>query len=317
MAINVIRHQTDRGPRWAVLKDAFAFPLDESYPTTGAFFEMGGPTAAHNVRHDRGAPLSALDLLSPVTSDGDYICQGLNYAGHLREIGRDPADAVHNIIFQKAASCISGPYADIVRPPHVKCLDYEIELGLVMGRAINRPEPISDENFHLWIGGFVITNDVSARDVQVSHEQFHKAKSYRTFGPTGPYLSLLTPSEAQRWSEFYLELRVNGEVRQAAFAGEMVHGPGDTLRELSEIRNLKPGDMIATGTPAGVALKAPNALVQKIAATMTPEKRAQLLVKSASNNPNYLAAGDVIECTISTSDGAIDLGRQRTKVVDG
>ena len=123
-----------------------------------------------------------------------------------------------------------------------------------------------------WIGGLVITNDVSARDIQVSHEQFNKAKSYRTFGPTGPFLVLLSAEEMRRWGELVLTLKVNGEVRQNAPASEMIFGPAATLTELSQIRVLQLADMIATGTPIGVALKlATKALMMATSCWMATE----------------------------------------------
>ncbi|MEM6475383.1 MAG: fumarylacetoacetate hydrolase family protein [Pseudomonadota bacterium] len=314
MAVQVVRYQTDTSFGWGVHADGMVCPLNEDWPTTGAFLTDGGVEAA-NAARDFTIPLTNLNLLSPVTEDAEYICQGLNYASHLREIGRDPRDAVHNIFFHKAASCICGPGDEIVRPAHVKALDYEIELGLIVSRKITGPVSVTDENLDQFLGGVVITNDISARDVQVSHEQFNKAKSYRTFGPTGPFLVLLSSDEWRRYGELELVLTVDGEERQRCEASDMIHKPGATLTELSEIRDLKPGDMIATGTPGGVALKVPGKLAMLIGALMSPAKRSEIIARRAQSDPDYLRPGNTVTCSISTPDRMIDLGQLENTVV--
>ncbi|MEM6857345.1 MAG: fumarylacetoacetate hydrolase family protein [Pseudomonadota bacterium] len=314
MAVQVLRYKTAASFGWGVHADGMVCPLEGDWTTTGAFLTGGGVEAAYTAT-DFTAPLSDLELLSPVTSDADYICQGLNYASHLCEIGRDPRDAVHNIFFQKAASCICGPGDDIVRPAHVKALDYEIELGLIVSSDITGPVSVTDDDLHEFLAGVVITNDVSARDVQVSHEQFNKAKSYRTFGPTGPFLVLLSRDEWRRYGELELVLSVDGKERQRGEASDMIHKPGATLTELSEIRDLKSGDMIATGTPGGVALKVPGKLAMLIGAFMSPARRSEIITRRAQSDPDYLRPGNTVKCSIATPDGRIDLGKLENRVV--
>ena len=99
------------------------------------------------------------------------------------------------MIFSKADSSLCGAYTEIIRPAHVQLLDYEIELGLVIGTEITEPVEVTDENLHQFVAGLVIFNDVSARDVQLLQGQWLKGKSYRTFGPTGPYFYLLDQDE--------------------------------------------------------------------------------------------------------------------------
>ena len=314
MAIQVVRFQTESGPRWGVHSDGKVATLSGDWPSTGNFLTEGGAEAARNP----GAfdlEFEALALLSPVTQDADYICQGLNYASHLREIGRAPEDAIHNIFFHKASSCICGPKDDVVRPAHVKALDYEIELALIVSRPITAPVHVTDDNLHEFVGALTITNDISARDVQVSHEQFCKAKSYRTFGPTGPFLVLLSPDELRRYGELVLTLSVDGQERQRNVAADMIHKPAATLTELSQIRNLKPGDMIATGTPGGVALKVPGKLTMIASAFMSPVQRSKIIANRAMKDPDYLRPGNTLTCKIASPDGAIDLGEQSNRIV--
>lgn len=320
MTVQVVRYAVGEGHVWGVHREGLVAALDGDWATTGSFLTGGGASRAHEVaqtRFDSSAlRLEDVELLSPVTTDGDLICLGMNYASHLRELGRDPKHAKHNILFHKASSSLCGARDDIVRPPHVRALDYEVELGVVIGRRISAPLDLSEENLSDVVGALVVTNDVSARDVQLSHEQFCKAKSYRTFAPTGPFLTLVEPRELLRWRELVLTLSVNGEPRQQAPAGEMVHGLVETLNELSEIRDLDPGDLIATGTPAGVALKAPSKIVARFAMLLSPERRAEIISRRAAKDPAYLRAGDVVRCSIATPDGQVDLGAQETRVVE-
>ncbi|WP_189338370.1 fumarylacetoacetate hydrolase family protein [Sphingobium sp. SCG-1] len=314
MALQVIRYEQAGSAAWGVHRNGRILPLDGSWQTTGSFFTEGGPAAAAAASGDGVIALADVHLLSPVTPDRDYICQATNYASHLREIGRDPKDQVNNVIFHKASSCLSGSNDDVIKPRHVKLLDYEVELGLVVATPVNGPIDPTPQSLHKWIGGLVVTNDISAREIQVSHEQFCKAKSYRTFGPTGPFLVLPEPRELERWGDLVLTLSVNGKERQCAPASDMIFDPVATLSELSRIRDLRPGDLIATGTPSGVAIKVPSAAVMFVAKFMSPAARYKAFLKGQLKNPAYLKEGDLIECGIASPDGSIDLGRQRTLV---
>lgn len=314
MALQIVRYEHDGTIGWGVHRDGKVVPIGASWQSTGEFLSAGGREAASAATQAGELPLEAVRLLSPVTPDREYICQATNYASHLREIGRDPEDQTNNVIFHKAPSCISGPLDDVIKPPHVQLLDYEVELGLIVGTAITGPIDPTAQTLHRWIAGLVVTNDISARDVQVSHEQFCKAKSYRTFGPTGPFLVLPDPEELESWGQLELSLSVNGQERQRALAADMIFDPVATLAELSRVRDLRPGDMIATGTPAGVALKVPAAPLMFIGKFLSPAARYRAFVKGQLRNPAYLKDGDVIECGIKTPDGSIDLGRQRTRV---
>lgn len=315
MAIQVVRFQSEAGPQWGVHSNGKVAVLTGDWPTTGRFLSAGGVEAARDAA-SFDLSFETLELLSPVTQDADYICQGLNYASHLKEIGRDPKDAIHNIFFHKASSSICGPKDDVVRPAHVQALDYEIELALIVSRPVTEPVDVTEENLHDFVGALTITNDISARDVQVSHEQFCKAKSYRTFGPTGPFLVLLSAEELRRYGELVLTLSVDGQERQKNVAADMIHKPAETLTELSQIRDLKPGDMIATGTPGGVALKVPGKLAMLVGALMSSVQRSEIIAKRARKDPDYLRPGNALNCKISTPDGAIDLGEQSNRIVD-
>jgi 2-keto-4-pentenoate hydratase/2-oxohepta-3-ene-1,7-dioic acid hydratase in catechol pathway len=158
-------------------------------------------------------PVDGLQLLSPVTTPCRVVAQMTNFVSHVKDAGMDPK-SIPLTFFRKASASISGPFDDIVKPDHVKFLDYEVEIGLVIGQDIPVGTTISESNLADYIAGLVVTNDVSARDIQLPQTQFYQAKSYPTFTPVGPALVLLDADELKRFGDLRLRLRVGGEVRQ-------------------------------------------------------------------------------------------------------
>jgi 2-keto-4-pentenoate hydratase/2-oxohepta-3-ene-1,7-dioic acid hydratase in catechol pathway len=217
--------------------------------------------------------------------------------------------------FRKTSGSISGPVDDIVKPAHVRFLDYEVEIGLVIGRDIPVGTTITEDNLADYIAGLVVTNDVSARDIQLPQTQFYEAKSYPTFTPVGPALVLLDADELKRFGDLRLQLRVNGEVRQnMVVESDMIYRPLQALQALSRFQRLDAGDLVMTGTPAGTALSAPPKPVEMIGNLLPPAVKWKVFFKRQAGNPKYLRAGDVVELGVATDDGAIDLGSQRTVV---
>jgi 2-keto-4-pentenoate hydratase/2-oxohepta-3-ene-1,7-dioic acid hydratase in catechol pathway len=175
---------------------------------------------------------------------------------------------------------------------------------------------VTDANLHEFVAGAVIVNDYSARDVQIPQMQFYKGKSFRSFGPVGPYLCLLTPADFAKIRELRLTLTVNGAVRQSDSAENLVYGPAETLTELSGVHDLDVGDLLSTGTPAGCALSVPSPMRQRIAALLPEAKKWKLFESIQARRSQYLQPGDIVESRIATADRAIDLGVQRNRVVD-
>jgi 2-keto-4-pentenoate hydratase/2-oxohepta-3-ene-1,7-dioic acid hydratase in catechol pathway len=217
--------------------------------------------------------------------------------------------------FRKTSGSISGPFDDVIKPEHVRFLDYEVEIGLVVGREIPVGTEITAANLSDYIAGVVVTNDVSARDIQLPQTQFYEAKSYPTFTPVGPRLVLLDADELKRFGDLRLRLRVNGQTRQdMTVDGDMIYPPLQALQALARFQPLVAGDLILTGTPVGTALSAPPKPVQIIAELLPPALKWQTFFKRQAGNPKYLHDGDIIEADIATEDGAIHLGTQRTVV---
>jgi len=257
---------------------------------------------------------ATLSLVSPVTAPCRVVAQMTNFVSHVKDAGLDP-DTIPLTFFRKASGSISGPVDDIVRPAHVRCLDYEVEVGLVIGRELPVGTEVTEDNWTSFVAGLVVTNDVSARDVQLPKTQFYESKSYPTFTPVGPALVLLDADGLKRFGDLRLRLWVNGELRQDAVVdSDMIYPPWQALQALSRFQHLEPGDLLLTGTPKGTALSAPPRPVEIVATFLPPALKWKLFFQRQEKNPHYLKAGDVVEVAIGTDDGAIDLGRQRTGV---
>jgi len=315
MAINLMRYSIgDSAPTWGIVRGDTVLPLPGEYPTTAQVLHEGA-AAARGLLAESGEPGIALAGVTPLNPvPGARVnCQGANYPAHIHEAGFDPS-APYNLLFTKSTGSLSGPCDDIITPPQVQLLDYEIELGIVIGTAITGPTTVTEANLAHFVGAFVVANDVSARDIQLPQGQYYKGKSYRTFCPVGPYLCIPDPDEVGRWGDLRLTLSVNGEIRQDAMAAEMVFSPAETLTEFSHLEDLQVGDLLLTGTPGGVAVHPPNAVVQRFAGLLPEARKWDLFIKSQRRNTAYLKPGDVVTASIRTRDGALDLGTQRNTV---
>ena len=314
MALNVIHFQYQGRARWGVVRGGAITPVDGDFPTTADFIganpveslsSLAGPTL----------PEAEVELLSPVTLNQQFICQGANYRQHMIESGMDPDAKKFNMIFTKAPGCIVPADSPLIKPRRVQFLDYEIELGLVLRRDILSRQTIAEADLHDYVAGIVMVNDYSARDIQIPQMQFYKGKSFRTFGPIGPYLCLLDRAEMSKLRSLNLTLTVNGEIRQRDSTANLVYGPAETLSELSGVHDLLAGDLLSTGTPSGCALTIPSPARQRIAALFPERVKWKMFMKLQARRPQYLKAGDLVESRIVSADGTIDLGVQRNRVV--
>ena len=314
MALHVLHYLHDGRAQWGVVAHGAITPIPGEFKSTAEFIE-GNPLERLLMLGAPTIPESKVQWLSPVTANQQFICQGANYREHMIESGMDPDVKKFNMIFTKATSCIVPANSHVVKPSEVRFLDYEIELGLVLKRDITSRETVTDENLHEYIAGAVIVNDYSARDIQIPQMQFYKGKSYRTFGPIGPYLCLLEKEDFPKLKELVLTLTVNGTVRQNDTTAGLVYGPAETLTELSRIHDLHAGDLLATGTPSGCALSIPSPEKQRAAAQLPEVEKWRIFLKMQEERPQYLQVGDVVEAHIASSDRSINLGVQHNVVV--
>ena len=224
------------------------------------------PTVADHVR-----------IGAPVADSPQFIAIGLNYRKHAAEAGQElPKEP---LVFNKAITCIQGPNDDVVCPEGSETMDWEIELGVIIGTKAQR---VSVQQALAHVAGYCLTNDVSERNWQVNRSgQLVMGKSFDTFGPLGPWL--VTTDELPDPQTVPLTLKVNGIVRQSSNTSDMVFSVAEVVSHISQFMTLLAGDVIATGTPEGVG------------AGMKPRL--------------FLKRGDVMEL-----DGGV-LGTQRQKVV--
>ncbi len=244
---------------------------------TPAFFRSGGLT---QLREALASGVAFTDVPADarwaacVPRPGKVVCIGLNYTDHAAEVGakvpREP------IVFLKGTNTVVGPYDDVLIPRLSQKTDWEVELGIVIGRDARYLDTVADAASH--IAGYCIVHDVSEREFQVERGgQWTKGKSCDTFAPTGPWMA--TPDEIPDVNALSLELDVNGVRRQTGTTANMVFDPYFLVHYLSQFMTLEAGDLIATGTPPGVGM------------AMTP--------------PTFLVAGDVVDLRVA------HLGAQR------
>ena len=310
MPINIARFEYKAELHWGIVKDDAVLPIPGAFATTGELVASVNIDALKQVTGTE-IPLTDIKLLSPVTRNQQFVCQGANYRQHMIESGVDPDSKHFNMIFTKARSCIVAADSPVIIPSHVQFLDYEIELGLILRKPIEDPIEITASDLPEYVAGLVVVNDYSARDIQIPQMQFYKGKSYRTFGPVGPWLCLLEPEDYAYLDKLLLTLRVDDEVRQDDSTENLVYGPVETLNELSQVQDFAAGDLIATGTPAGCALSIPSPGKQKVAALLPVAKKWQLFMKAQAKRQQYLQPGQTVTAQIRSADGVIALGTQK------
>lgn len=191
---------------------------------------------------------SATRIGQPIARVGKFICVGLNYADHAAESGM--AVPSEPVLFMKATSSIIGPNDTVLMPPQSQKSDWEVELGVVIGKEARY---VSEEDAEDYIAGYCVINDLSEREFQIEKEgQWCKGKGCDTFGPIGPYL--VTPDDVADSNELDLWLEVNGERVQNGNTRTMVYKVPFLISYISQFMSLQPGDIISTGTPPGVGL---------------------------------------------------------------
>lgn len=224
------------------------------------FLRAGAPAmeAARVALENAGPciPLAQVHLEAPVPRPGKFLAIGLNYADHVAEAGLQPPPV--QIWFNKQTTCVNAPFDPIDLPVASSMLDYEGELGIIIGKTC-RHVPVN--RAHEVIAGYTIVNDVSVRDWQLRSATFQIGKSFDTHGPFGPYL--VTPDEIEDPHNLALRTWVNGELRQHSNTKHLIFNCFEQIAHLTTAFTLEPGDILATGTPAGVgmSMKPPRYLV--------------------------------------------------------
>lgn len=279
--MKLLRFAGDQGARLGVLEGEEIIPLDSvdaKYPTMLSVIE-GGDDALKELRdaiaqEASRVSLDEVQLLAPLERPGKFLAIGMNYKKHAEEaakLGIEPPKQQY--WFNKQTSCLAGPY-DEIELGVSEMVDYEAELAVVIGKAAKGvpPEQAKDHVF-----GYLVSNDVSARDWQKHSPTFTVGKSFDTHGPVGPWI--VTADEIDDPHSLKLRCLVNGEVRQDSDTSQLIFDVWEQISYLSTAFTLEPGDLLATGTPEGVGI--------------------------ARNPPVFLKSGDVVRCEVEKI-GAIE-----------
>ena len=317
MVVRLTRFTIGGEPLWGILDGDEIAPLEGTFVSTADILRLP-PAELKRLAGAMRYPISSANILSPVTAPAQIVCQGLNYADHADQSGHAPRQK--NLLFMKAASSLSGAFDPVIRPAGCQMLDYEVELGLVLKRPLGAGDHVTRETLGDFIGGLVLCNDVSARDVMFGEAflQWFRGKSARTFCPCGPWLVIPESDEvADLLDRIEIRLWLNDELRQSAHTRDFVFRPETCLNDIASLMDLSAGDLVLTGTPGGVILQASAPLAQILTTKLFKDsERKDAIVQEATAHTRYLAPGDIMRAEMRTDDSAVDFGRQLLEVVD-
>jgi 2-keto-4-pentenoate hydratase/2-oxohepta-3-ene-1,7-dioic acid hydratase in catechol pathway len=270
----ILSHEADKFVTRSDIQEQTGIPLPLAVKDF-MFNDWIKEVKAHQKELDYNNNLEPAELLAPLPNPPTIICLAFNYYDHAKDAGLMPSD--EPVIFIKPRTALNSPFSDIICPPFVKRLDYEAEIAVVIGK---RTKHISEEEALDSVFGYMIMHDVSARDIQFKDKQFTRGKGIDTFAPCGPWIT--TKDEIDDPQNLTILTRVNEEVRQNSSSLNMVIPIKRIISSLSNIMTIEAGDIISTGTPAGVAM--------------------------SMAEPRYLKHGDFVEIAIEK------LGKIRNRV---
>jgi 2-keto-4-pentenoate hydratase/2-oxohepta-3-ene-1,7-dioic acid hydratase in catechol pathway len=240
------------GPRAGVLRDGRVFdPWGPDAPVRGEDRSLRGLLSGGlldelaPVEGDEGVSLDELRLMPPLLDPEKIVCIGLNYRSHAEEAGLEPPESP--TFFAKYANALAAPGAEVPLPRNSRKVDYEAEVAFVIGV---RCRDVAEDQALDAVAGYALFNDLSARDLQFATPQWMPGKVFDGSAPFGP--ALVTPDEAGPHDAIGLELKLNGEVMQSSSTADLVFSIPELVAHLSSLMTLEPGDIVSTGTPAGV-----------------------------------------------------------------
>ena len=249
--MQLVTYDAGDGPRAGELRDGTVFdvwgqgePIREEDRTLSALLR-GGLLQELEPAPGDGMPVDSVVLLPPIGDPGKIVCIGLNYRSHAAEAGIDPPE--QPTFFGKYANALAPPGATVQLPEGTDKVDYEAEIAVVIGARCARvaPEAALDH-----VAGYMLFNDLSARDWQFATPQWMPGKVFDGSAPCGP--ALVTRDESGEHDAIEFKLELNGEVMQEASTADLIHSVPEVIAHLSQLMTLEPGDLISTGTPSGV-----------------------------------------------------------------
>ena len=249
--MKIVTYEAGRGPRAGVISGSEIVDVWSALgdppggrPTVRALLESGRLEEAA-AAEGPGVGAGDARLFPPVPDPQKIVCIGLNYRSHAEEAGLEPPETA--TFFAKFPNALAAPGAEVALPPWTDKVDYEAEVAFVVGRTC---KDVSEDDALAHIAGFTLLNDLSARDYQFKTPQWMPGKVFDGSAPCGPWL--VTPDEAGAPGEIAIELELNGAVMQSATTADLVHSIPALVAYLSQLMTLQPGDIVSTGTPAGV-----------------------------------------------------------------
>jgi 2-keto-4-pentenoate hydratase/2-oxohepta-3-ene-1,7-dioic acid hydratase in catechol pathway len=262
--------------------------LDPSAPTTIRELLAVGAPGRQGIADALRAPpaghaLASVRLEAPIPDASKYMAIGMNYHDHAEEAARAGIPVPKNQLwFNKQVSCITGPFDPIYKPRVSEKMDYEAEMGVVIGK---RCRYVSAAQARSVVGGYFVCNDVTARDWQFKSPTYTLGKSFDSHGPIGPWIT--TDDEIADPHALDMKLWVNGELRQQASTGGMIYNIWQQIEELSQVMTLEPGDLIATGTCANVGIA--------LGKFLQPGDVVKVAIEGLGHIENRVAAEDVAD----------------------
>jgi acylpyruvate hydrolase len=274
MKLTTIRSETGTAAARVDGTQLTVLPFDD----VGALLASGGDWRERAESAD-GPQLSLEDVtLAPLTPKPEkIICVGLNYRDHAEETGQEIPE--HPTLFAKYARCLMGPDNDLVIPAASSAVDWEIELGVIIGSAVRN---VGEYEAQEAIAGYTIINDVSMRDWQTRTSQYLQGKTFESSTPIGPFL--VTPDEIDHARDLSIRCSVDGKVMQDSTTANLVFSPAEIVAYISTFITLMPGDVIATGTPGGVGA------AQKPALFLQPGQVLESTIEGLGEQRNHCVA---------------------------
>lgn len=245
------RYAVDGAPQWGVQRNDTVVPLNglrqnvsiSDFATPGFHRIVEDAVTA---AEDREIPVENVQRLAPVPRPGKIVCAGLNYHDHAEEQDEDIPE--RPLLFGKAPTAVTNPGDPIVHPAGIEEVDYEVELGVVIGQTAKNVDAAEAREY---VAGYTAVNDVSARDAQFEDGQYLRGKSYDTFAPVGP---TLVPDAFFEPNSVDIACRVNGDTKQKSNTNQFIFDVDELIEYISAAMTLRPGDIISTGTPGGVGI---------------------------------------------------------------
>jgi 2-keto-4-pentenoate hydratase/2-oxohepta-3-ene-1,7-dioic acid hydratase in catechol pathway len=247
--MRLVTYRSDRGPRAGMVRGEVVVDAWDALGGAGSslreLLAQGRIAELEDLGNAEALPLAETELLPPVPDPEKIICIGLNYREHAAEAGIEPPSAP--TFFAKFRNALAPPAATVSLPAASEKVDFEAEVAFVVGR---RAKEVGASEASDHIAGYMLLNDLSARDLQFATPQWMPGKVFDGAAPCGP--ELVTPEEAHARGAISFSLTLNGEEMQAASTADLIFSPPELLARLSRLMTLEPGDLVATGTPSGV-----------------------------------------------------------------